>query len=377
LSVRRAALAGLVSSGLVSSGLADPGQGFARGALPRQAFPQRTARRPALLGLAAFALALFGAGSPRPAVAAQPDRLSVAMNPYLSFAPFIIAQAEGSFAKHGIDVELVDLRRSSLWLAPLIRGDLDVGAGPVTPGLFNAIARGAGVRIVAGKEYFDPDADCAFQGIVVSRALASSGDPHEPPMLLGRRLSMDRDTIYGYWLDRLMESAGYKADAVETVAYPAAAELEATISGQLDAFSAGEPWLQRALVSGEVVLAHAVKDTLPRFQPGVIVFGPSLLEGDPDLGRRFLLGYLEGVQKYREGKTPRNLELVSDYMGVDKEILARACWPTFAPDGQLNAAPLADFQSWMKERGLVDEELDTERFWNGRFLPAEAPPSGE
>ena len=305
--------------------------------------------------------------TPAPAAA---DTLLVAMNPYLSFSPLIIAKAEGFFDQQGIDVELVDLRRSALWLAPLIRGDLHVGAGPVTPGLFNAIARGAKIRIVAGKEFYDPDSTCTFQGIVLSRRLASQGDPGDPKLLRGRLLSIERDSIYGYWLDRLMRSAGLKPDDVETRALPAAAELEATISGQLDAFSCGEPWLQRSLASGEVELGHSAKDLLPGFQPGVMVFGPALLEREPDVGRRFFLAYFAGVRQYEEGKTERNLDLLSDYLDVDREILRQACWPSISSTGEANFAGFAGFQAWMKDRRMLDEELGPDRYWDGKFLRA-------
>lgn len=320
------------------------------------------------LGLA-LSLALGGAvARPGPAATSEPARLKVATNPYLSFAPFYIAQAEGLFARQGLEVELVDLRRSALWLTPVIRGDLDVGAGPVTPGLFNAIARGAGIRVVAGKEYFDPEAACAYQGIALGPELAARGRADDPALLAGRIVSLRRDTIYGYFLGRVLARAGLTLDDVVLRSYPAATEIEALLTGQIDALCAGEPWLRRALDADGVVLAHSAREVLPGFQPGVLVFGPTLLEGERDLGRRFLSGYLAGVERYREGKTERNLELMEAFLGLDRDLLARACWPSFEPSGRLDLAGLLDFQRWLAGERLVDEVLPASAFWEPAFL---------
>ena len=185
-------------------------------------------RRPRPL---AGALVLILAFTVAPSTA-EPDIVRVSINPYLSYAPLFIAQREGFFADQGLEVELVELRTSAMWLAPLIRGDLDVGAGPITPGVLNAIARGAGIRIVAGKELYDPEADCTFQGIVVSPDLARSGGA-SATILAGKRLSINRDSIYGYFLDSLLAQSGIDRGAVTVEDLPAAAELEALRAGQI------------------------------------------------------------------------------------------------------------------------------------------------
>lgn len=295
---------------------------------------------------------------------AQIETVRVSINPYLSYAPLFIAQREGFFADQGLVVELVELRHSSLWLVPLIRGDLDVGAGPITPGIFNAIARGANVRIVAGKELYDPSSDCTFQGIVVSRALANEAGDEAGALLRGKRVSLEQDSIYGYFLHSITKQAGISDEDVELSPLPAAAELQALVSGQIDAFNCAEPWLQRALDSNQVVLKFSAKQALPGFQPGILAFGPSLLSERPGVGRRFLIAYLRGVRAYAEGKTDRNLNHLVGFQGLDRELLARCCWPSFDPAGRLNLEELNRFQAWLVERGLLDRELAASEYFD-------------
>ena len=68
-------------------------------------------------------------------------RLRVVVQPYLVFAPLHVAQAEGLFAAHGLDVELVPMAGSEQAIPLLIDGGIDVLPGHAAPGLLNAMAR--------------------------------------------------------------------------------------------------------------------------------------------------------------------------------------------------------------------------------------------
>lgn len=312
-------------------------------------------------------LATLSAFAPPPATT-QTETVRVAFNPYMSYAPLFIAQQEGYFAQQDLEIELVELRTSSLWLAPLIRGQIDVGVGPVTPGLLNAIARGARLRIVAGKEFYDPSSDCTYQGIVVSRALASKGEHGDAALLGGKRVSVDRASVYEYFLYNIMHAAGLDVEQVDLRPLPSAAELEALLSGQIDAFNCGEPWLRRALDSNQAVLRFSAKEVLPDFQPGLLAFGPTLLDDRPGIGQRFLTAYLAGARSYSEGKTPRNLDHLEGFQGLDRGLLTRICWPSIDITGQLNIEELNRFQGWLLGRGLLDRELSADDYFEPSFL---------
>lgn len=304
------------------------------------------------------------------------ETVRIAVNPYLSFAPLFVAEDAGFFAEEGMEAELVDTRRTSIWLAPLLRGDLHAAAGPVTPGLMNAISRGGRVRIVAGKERYghgSGDSACAYQAIVVSPSAAERArGPAD--LLRGRKLSVVPASAFHYHLEQVAGRHGVAMETIQLVDLPAPAELAALQAGQIDGFSVGEPWLRRALDSGDAQVAFAVEDDLPGFQAGVLVFGERLL-ARPDLGRRFLRAYLRGLSKLAEGKTPDNLRILSEALELDEDVLRRSCWPEFPPGATVAHEQLDAYQVWMVEQGLLDRAVPRRDYSDDRFLTAAAEQS--
>jgi len=289
---------------------------------------------------------------------AERPRVRIAVNPYVSFGPIFLAVDDGAFSALGVDVELVVYRESVLNLPPLVLGQVDAAATVITPGLLNVIARGAPVRVVAGRESYDPAQGCVYQGFALSPALAAAGAARDPSLLVGRRASVRRESLYGYMLARVLAPAGATLDDIVFLELQPPVEAEALGSGRVDFASTAEPWMTRALSVDGVRSAYAAHEVLPGFQPGLLLFGERLLTRDRALGRRVLAGYLDGVRRFREGKTGRNLEILSRRLGIPREELARVCWPSVDPRGEIRTEGLGDYQRWLSARGLLDRTID-------------------
>ena len=67
-----------------------------------------------------------------------------------------IGQRKGWFAEENLDVRITSFDSAARMIAPLASGDLDMGSGGVSAGLFNAVSRGLGIRIVADKNSSAP-----------------------------------------------------------------------------------------------------------------------------------------------------------------------------------------------------------------------------
>jgi NitT/TauT family transport system substrate-binding protein len=107
---------------------------------------------------------------------------------------------------------------------------------------------------------------------------------------------------------------------------------------------------------------------IPDFQFACLVYGPSLLEENPDLGRQFMIAYLAAVRQYNEGKSERNLEILARRTGLDRAFLLRACWPAFRADGRIRTQSIMDFQDWGMSRDFLDRPVAIEEFWDPRFV---------
>jgi NitT/TauT family transport system substrate-binding protein len=115
------------------------------------------------------------ASSATPHAAGSPlVTIKVAMLPYISFAPFYIAQDEGYFAQQGLKVELVNLADQVDIIPALSSGQVDVSSGLISAGVLNTIAQGSKIQIVADKGYIAPKA-CDTYALVASRGLIQFG----------------------------------------------------------------------------------------------------------------------------------------------------------------------------------------------------------
>ncbi len=73
----------------------------------------------------------------------------VAMTTSTTDAPLWIADRFGYFKDEGLSVTFLTFNSGESMIAPLSTGQLEVGAGSAAASLYNAVARGADVRLVA------------------------------------------------------------------------------------------------------------------------------------------------------------------------------------------------------------------------------------
>jgi NitT/TauT family transport system substrate-binding protein len=100
----------------------------------------------------------------------------------------------------------------------------------------------------------------------------------------------------------------------------------------------------------------------------VISYGPTLLDESPEIGQRIATAHLKAMRIYNQGKTERNLEIVSNAMQLPIEDLRSICWPRMREDGLIDTTSLRVFQEWAKTRGQLDEVLSAAQYWDPRFV---------
>jgi NitT/TauT family transport system substrate-binding protein len=318
--------------------------------------------------LLALSLALLTYACASPTVVPseqEPVHLKVTSQPYLSFAPYYIAQAEGYFAEEGLEVEFIEMQGEEA-TPLLIQGELDVIAGFGVYYL-NAMARGAEIKVVADKGHIGTTG-CSSGALVVRRELFETGQLDSVAEMEGRTMVLRSASMEEYYLEKLLEPAGLTVDDLELTFMPQPAELEAMAQGAIDLSMAGEPWTTRHVQTGNAILWISYNELVPGEQHATVVYGPSLLETNPDAGRRFMVAYLRGVRQYNQGKTERNLEIMAEFSGLDKEILKAACWFYIYDDGHVNVQSLLDFQEWAMEKGYLDSVVPPDQFYDPSFI---------
>lgn len=291
------------------------------------------------------------------------DRVSlkVTIGSQFSYAPLFIARDEGYFEEFGLDIEFVEFSGASEATALLVSGDIDVYAGTVNAGFLNTVYQSGDIKAVADRGHLAPG-DCSSYAIIIRKDLFESGQVTGPADLKGLLFSGQTAGTGAYFLSTYLAEGGLTFEDIEFTDLSTGAELDAFETGAIDGATKPEPGLTQALNAGNVVVLAQAEDVLVTLQSGVIAFGDQLLTEKRDAGARFLAAYLKGVRQYNEGKTDRNLEILSQATGQDIEALKAFCWMPIHPDGRLDFAAVNGFQEWSVAQGHMDAVLTEDQF---------------
>jgi len=301
-------------------------------------------------------------------IQSNPTSLKVVVSPYLSYLPFYIAQEAGYFTEQNLQVELIKMLDPSDAMPALIKGEVHVLSFIILPGQFNAMARGARLRIVADKGHFSSNG-CTETALMARRRLVEEGKLAHPSQLKGCRIAMiDISSSAGYFIDKVLAQGGLTTNDVEILSLPMTTRLEAFQRGVIDITLASEPWITRMLQGGHAAIWKPAHQIIPDFQLAFLLYGPALLEKDQDAGRRFMVSYLKAVRQYRQGKTEQNLKIAGHMTGLDQELLRKTCWPTLRRDGEINTQSILGFQAWAVKRGFQDKVVPPNQFWDPSFI---------
>ncbi len=295
--------------------------------------------------------------------------LKIGAAPYLSYAPLFIAQDEGFFADEGLDAEVSMVAGSATvnGLGALVNGDLDVLTTVLTPGIFNAINQGADVRIVADKGN-GQSGSCPSYAFLVRTDLLDQGRVKSPADLRGMTITDQQATIPGYATEELLRQGGLGPDDVKQVKMTPPATLGGFSGGQLDMTSSAEPWISLVEEKGVARMWKDFTEVIPDGSWSVVVFADRLLRRDPELGRRFMAAYLRGVHQYNQGKTDRNVEIISRFTELDPAVVRKSCWMPISPDGQIHPAGIDSYLDWAHRRGFLNTVTPESKYWDPSFV---------
>lgn len=303
---------------------------------------------------------------PAPEAARALTKVTMNVNPTMTYAPLMIARDEGFFREEGIDAEFVSLDSNSAVTAAAA-GQLDVLSAGIRSGVFNMMRKGVPLQIVADKGRSTAKG-CRAEAFIAPletarRIAANGGNPR------GERLAFTRGGTVEFLTLRMLEQHGLTLADMLVVQLPAG--TTATSRDNIDAIRyTTEPNLSSALAEGWAAVVAEGEAVAPGHQNAVLLYGKRLLRDDPALGRRYMRAYLRGVRRYNEGKSDRNLAILARHTKLPPEILRRACWIPIAPDGRIDPAAVQPFLDWALTEHYLDAPVPVTTWWNGSFLDA-------
>jgi NitT/TauT family transport system substrate-binding protein len=312
---------------------------------------------------ALFAVTAFACAGAVPIVAATPDVVNVAVGPdSLTFTPFYIADRLGFFKAENLDVRFSTINSAAQMIAPLGVGQIDVGGGAISAGLYNAVARGIDVKIVSDMGS-DPKG-YGFDTLVVRKSLVASGGYKSVKDLRGKTIGITGPGISTTALvAALLKTGGLTLDDVKLVVLSVADQITGMENGSVDASVMPEPGPTIAENLGAGV--KLVKDDAyyPNQALVVMLFGTNFTKAHHDVGVRFMRAYLRAVRVYNDNLKgghiagPQAAEIMTIFAQEthqDRAVLGRVTPPGNDPDGKLNLASMHRDYDFFKQRGLID-----------------------
>jgi len=274
-----------------------------------------------------------------------------------------VALKRGYFREEGLEINLVPFDTADRVIPALAADQVDVAGAGIGAGLFNAIARGIPIKIVAGKVVDEPGYYGA--GLLLRKGLFDAGRVHEYADLRGLRVGLPSlNTSLGANFARLLALGHLTAHDVEVTELPPPELAVAMTNGAIDAALIQEPFSSRLVQLGAGVRWKSVGDINPQHQATVLLYAPGFPPHLPDAATRFLVAYLRGVRDYlaamQGGGDPVPIyEVLAEYTAIkDLQLYATLAPNVYAPDGRPNRASLeADQELWVAQ-GRIPQRAD-------------------
>jgi putative hydroxymethylpyrimidine transport system substrate-binding protein len=322
-----------------------------------------------LLALAACGSLVAGCGGddPEPAADAEPVELILDWFPNADHAGIYGAVEEGYFAEEGLDV------------TPSVPSDPAAALKQVATGKATfaisyepevLIARSQGVPVVAVGAVIPHPLNSVI--VRTDRGIRTPAD------LEGRTVGVAGVPSDRPLLDAVVRSAGGDPAAVKvrTIGFTLAPALAA---GKVDAVI-GAYWnveqvdLERQGV--EVDAFRLEENGVPDYDELVVVTSDEIARDRPDLVRSFLAGLRAGQDWAATDQTGAVDHLVEANPDLDRETLteqvratAELLSPSDEPTLNVDPAEWAAFADWMRENGLLTEDVDVDAVVTDAFLP--------
>jgi NitT/TauT family transport system substrate-binding protein len=286
-----------------------------------------------------------------------PVRLLLGFQPDVQFAPFYLAQQDGTFAKYGLEVSIE--YKSGDDIARLVaNGQAEFGVMDATDVMIGR-TKGIPIKYVATLYRLFPVALIGPKGSL----------PSDPAELAGKRIGTPGQ-FGSSWhaLLALLDAGGLTADDVTIRTYPQFNQVDGLLNGDVDlitGFRNNEPL--RLAAQGMDTDLLTVEQIAPLPGPGVIV-GDELFRSDPALYQKFVNAMIESMAKIAP----------DPQVGLDAAVVAV---PTIASDTETALAVLtATIQLWTLSDGGVSPVLDPDLWTNGyetmrrlRFIDGSVP----
>lgn len=313
------------------------------------------------------------------AFAAEMDKVSVATANSISDAPLFIAQDKGYFRDENLEVTLTPFTSGSGMVAPLGTGQLDAGAGSASAGLYNAVARGINIKIVADKASSAP----GYSGtkLLVRKDLVDSGRYKTLKDLKGMTFAMNGPGVSNTSsLNDVLTSVGLTYSDVKTVDLAFPDHVVALGNKSVDAGMTVEPSATAAVRAGYAEEILRDDQIAPNHEIASILYSDVFIKNRPGVAERFMRAYLRAVRFYNGALKDGHLagpnadaviSIIAANTPFKDSATLRAITPFGCnPDGRIDIGTLQHDLDFYASQGLIDGKVSLNDIVDFSFVDA-------
>lgn len=326
---------------------------------------------------------------PEPAKSEQSPatvKVSVGILKLTSSAPIFIAMEKGFFKEQGIEIEPQWFDAAHPIAVATASNKVQVGATGITASLFNMVAGGQQISIVADK---GREQKGYSSSAVLVRTDLWDGGVKRIEDLKGKRIGITQTgSTFHYMIGRLLEAKGLKLSDVELVPLGKLSSLMAALQGkQVDAVILNEPNITKVVKDGYGKLVTQVGDVID-YQTSGIFFAPEFMKNEA-AAVRFLTAYIKACRYYydaalvlKDGKhvPGANYEevvgIIAKHTGAPAADIKLGL-PYMDRDGKLLASDIKTQIDWYYKNKMIEKPVDPTQVDNTKLWDAALAKAGK
>jgi len=301
---------------------------------------------------------------------AQETTVRIGMARSTSNSAELMATNKGYFKQFGIKLEIEDIESSANVIALLAQGRLNMVAGGISAGYFNAIEKNLPVTIVADRVstpirhnlMIRPDLKDQVKSFkdLKGKVVASNGT----------------GSVSTYEVGKMLEREGLTIADVEIKVIPFPQMAVAFANKAIDAAIVIPPFVW-SFEDQKIAVKFGEADDLIQPSPmtiAVIMVNTDWAKQNKELLNNYFIAWLRGAREYCQafhGSAAR-AEVIDALVksGTERrpELLQKHPWPARSPNGQLNVASLLDIQAWFLKNKMITAQFPTERLVDMSYI---------
>jgi len=298
--------------------------------------------------------------STEPPIVKERIQIKFAVLPIIDTLPLYVAQQEGYFAKHGVEVELIPVASAPERVQMVAAGQVD---GTINETLSVMLFNKEDIQLKAVRYALRPTEGYGHFFILASEKSKIT----TPVELVGVEIGVSQGTVIEYVTERLLSAEGLNSDEIKTVSVPKIPDRMALLgSGEISAATLPDPLGALAVQSGAVVVMD--DSSYPEYGFSIYSFRKDVIEAHPEAIRDFLAAIDEAIVLINSDPT-QFTSILSDNGIVPAPLLEAYRVPPFPVVGIPTESEWLDALNWAKSKGMLDFDVSYADSVTDVYLP--------